>query len=73
MEQIIEGLQRIKEEGKLLDLAQAAGVHHSTLYRILNGEREPQLSTVRKLLVACPELAPNLVPIFLPENPPVVT
>jgi len=32
------------------DLAEAAGVHRSTIYKILNGETEPRVKTIDRLV-----------------------
>lgn len=74
MEKIITALLAKKEqEGKsVAEMADDIGIHFSTLYRILNGQRTMGMDTFQKVLKAYPDVNPEIAAIFLPEKSSVV-
>lgn len=74
MEKIIAALLAKKEQdGKsVAQMADDIGIHFSTLYRILNGQRTMGMDTLQKILRAYPDVNPKMAAIFLPEKSPGV-
>lgn len=73
MEKIIKALWAKKEEEKksIVEMAGDIGIHFSTLYRILNGERTMGMDTFQKILRAYPDLNPMMTALFLSEKSPI--